>query len=78
MTTIWSLEMRHSAQNQNFRQDRLCVSLVKPVKQATRYQPAIELPQQWVGHSCVGNVHFKSLESARQFASEMGYEGIYL
>jgi hypothetical protein len=78
MKTTWALEQRQTAQNSNFRQDRLCVSIVRPVKQATRDQPAQELPAQWIGHSCVGNVYFKTLDGARQFAAEMGYEGIYL
>jgi hypothetical protein len=77
-TNLWTLEQRQNAQNKNFRHDRLCVSVVRPVKQATRYEPSKELPMQWCGHSCVGNVYFKTIDAARLFASEMGYEGILL
>ena len=77
-TTMWTMEQRENAQNKQFRQDRLCVSVVWPVIQATRYEPAKELEQLWIGHSCVGNVYFKTLDAARKFAAEMGYEGIYL
>ena len=77
-TTKWTLEQRANAQNKHFRQDRLCLSKYKPVIQATRERGAIELPEVWVGHSCIGNITFKTLEGARAFAESMGYEGIYL
>lgn len=77
-TTPWTLEQRQNAQNRHFRQDRLCISTHKPVIQATRERGPIELQRVWVGHSCIGNVIFKSLDSARAFAESMGYEGIYL
>ena len=70
--------MREQAQNSHFRQDRLCMYLVKPVIQATREEPAKVLPSLWAGHSCIGDITFKSLDNARAFANEMGYEGIYL
>lgn len=76
--TKWTLSERQSAQNRHYRQDRLCISLIHPVIQATRQESAKQLPSQWVGHSCVGDVYFKTLESARQFAAEIGYDGIYL
>lgn len=74
----WTLEQRENAQNLHFRQDRLCMSLVKPAIQATRTRPMTELPSQWIGHSCIGDVYFKTIDGARQFAKEMGYDGIYL
>lgn len=74
----WTLEQREHAQNSHFRQDRLCVFLVKPIIQATRSGPSKRLTEQWWGHSCIGDVTFKSLDHARQFAKDMGYEGIYL
>ncbi len=52
--------------------------LSKPVIQATRTKPAEKLPEVWGGHSCIGDILFKSLDNARTFAKEMGYEGIYL
>ena len=78
MKTNWTLQMREQAQNSHFRQDRLCMYLVKPVIQATREEPAKVLPSLWAGHSCIGDITFKSLDNARAFAKEMGYEGIYL
>lgn len=78
MKTPWTLEMREQAQNSHFRQDRLCLSLFKPAIQATRTSPKQQLPSAWIGHSCIGNITFKSLDAARTFANEMGYEGIYL
>jgi hypothetical protein len=74
----WTLQMREQAQNRNFRQDVLCMALVHPVIQATRSEPAKPLPSQWLGHSCIGDVTFKTLDAAREFAKSMGYEGIYL
>ncbi len=76
--TSWTLEQRENAQNRNFRQDRLCMSLSKQAIQATRYEPIKRLPDVWIGHSCIGNVTFKSIENAREWAKAMGYEGIYL
>lgn len=78
MTTTWTLQMREQAQNSNYRQDVLCMYLVKPVIQATREVGAKVLPIQWGGHSCIGDIIFKSLDSAREWAKSMGYEGIYL
>ena len=77
-TTKWTLEMRQNAQNRHFRQDRLCMYLIKPVIQATRSEPAKNLTPQWGGHSCIGDIVFKSLDNARDWAAGMGYEGIYL
>lgn len=74
----WTIEERMDAQNRNFRHDRLCMSIVRPVIQATRESPPKELPTQWIGHSCIGNVYFKTIDAARKFAEELGYEGIYL
>jgi len=78
MTATWTLEMRQQAQNSHYRQDVLCMYLVKPVVQATRETPAKQLPSQWGGHSCIGDILFKSLDNAREWAKSMGYEGIYL
>ena len=78
MKTNWTLQMREQAQNSHFRQDRLCMYQVKPVIQATREEPAKVLPSLWAGHYCIGDITFKSLDNARTFAKEMGYEGIYL
>ncbi len=74
----WTIEQRENAQNKHLRQDRLCMSSHKEAIQATRTEPMKPLPSVWVGHSCIGDVTFKSLDSARVFATEMGYEGIYL
>lgn len=73
----WTLEMREHAQNSHYRQDRLCMYLTKPVTQATRTSPAIKHPELWAGHSCIGDITFKSLENAREFAKDMGYDGLY-
>lgn len=78
MKTTWTIQMREQAQNSHFRQDRLCMFQIRPVIQATREQSAKALPSVWAGHSCIGDVTFKSLDHARQFANEMGYDGIYL
>ena len=78
MKTTWTLQMREQAQNSHFRQDRLCVQLIDQVVQATRSEPSKNMPSVWVGHSCIGDITFKSLEKAREFAKEMGYDGIYL
>lgn len=78
MSEKWTLQMREQAQNSHFRQDVLCMSLRKQAVQATRETPMQVLPSVWVGHSCIGDVFFKSLDAARLFAKEMGYSGIYL
>jgi hypothetical protein len=70
--------MREQAQNSNYRQDVLCMFLIKPVVQATRTEPVKNLPEMWAGHSCIGDVTFSTLDNARIFAKEMGYEGILL
>lgn len=74
----WTLEQRANAQNSHYRQDKLCMSLAKSAIQATRTRPAVTLPDQWVGHSCIGDIFFKNLDAARTFAKDMGYDGIYL
>lgn len=74
----WTIQERETAQNSHFRQDVLCMYLSKPVIQATRESGPIALPPIWFGHSCIGDISFKSLDAARQFAAEMGYNGIYL
>ncbi len=78
MSAKWTLQMREQAQNSQFRQDRLCMYKIKPVMQATRETPSKVFPEMWAGHSCIGDVTFESLDAARDFAKEMGYEGIYL
>jgi hypothetical protein len=79
MMKPWTLQERENAQNKHFRQDVLCMSLRKQNIQATRSEPMKVLPSVWVGHSCIGDIAFKNgLDSARQFAKDMGYEGIYL
>jgi hypothetical protein len=78
MKTAWTLQMREHAQNSHYRQDRLVMYLVKPVVQATRQSGPKVLPAQWGGHSCIGDIVFKSLDNAREWALSMGYEGIYL
>lgn len=70
--------MRQSAQNSHFRQDVLCMFQRRNVIQATRESGPVELPSTWCGHSCIGDLTFKSLDAARQFAKEMGYTGILL
>lgn len=52
--------------------------LVSQSIQATRSTPMKRLPSVWGGHSCIGDVIFTDLDKARQFALEMGYDGIYL
>lgn len=51
---------------------------IKPIIQATRESAAKVLPEQWAGHSCIGDITFKSLDNAREWAKSIGYEGIYL
>ena len=75
---LWTLQQREAAQNSHFRQDVLCMYLSKPVIQATRESGPVELPSIWFGRSCIGDISFKSLDAARQFAKEMGYSGILL
>lgn len=73
----WTLQQRENAQNSHYRQDRLCMYLIKPVRQATRETPAKEMPEMWAGHSCIGDIVFSSLDHARKWADSIGYEGLY-